>query len=236
MKYCFFDIECCDGEHLCSFGYVIINANFKIVEKKDIVINPEHKFELGRAGFDSRVNLAYPEDFFYKQAPFPFFYNDIKKLFNDSRLVLLGHSIAADLKYIRRVCKRYNLGQIKVEAFDTQDIYSKFKHDRQTRSLKYIVKDLNINVANLCEHKSCDDAEMSMLVIKEICSKLNKNINELLQVSNSCKRYSGFNKEAKNYLPHKNHKSKFPCLMPNFENALAEKGITYEEYIKSLKK
>ena len=30
MKYSFFDIECCDGNHICSFGYVIVNKNFKI--------------------------------------------------------------------------------------------------------------------------------------------------------------------------------------------------------------
>lgn len=235
MQYLFFDIECCDGEHICSFGYVIINANFVIVEKKDIVINPEHEFKLGRAGFDPKVDLAYPEKFFYKQKPFSYFYNDIKKLFSNSNTVLLGHSIAADLKYMRKACKRYNLSQIKIEAFDTQDIYSKFKHDRQTRSLKYIIKDLNINIANLSEHKSCDDAEMSMLVIKEICSKLNKDINELLRMSNLCKRYSSLNKK-KGHSFQKKYKTKFPNLMPSFTKALKEKGMTYSEYVKSLKK
>lgn len=34
MKYLFFDIECCDGNHMCSFGYVIVNNNFEILEKK----------------------------------------------------------------------------------------------------------------------------------------------------------------------------------------------------------
>ena len=48
MKYLFFDIECCDGNHICSFGYVIVNNNFEILEKKDLVMNPEKRFKLGR--------------------------------------------------------------------------------------------------------------------------------------------------------------------------------------------
>ena len=45
MKYLFFDIECCDGNHMCSFGYVIINSDFEILEKRDLVINPEKVFK-----------------------------------------------------------------------------------------------------------------------------------------------------------------------------------------------
>ena len=46
MEYLFFDIECCDGNHICSFGYVIINSDFEILEKRDLVINPEKVFKL----------------------------------------------------------------------------------------------------------------------------------------------------------------------------------------------
>lgn len=27
MRYLFFDIECCDGKHICEFGYVITDIN-----------------------------------------------------------------------------------------------------------------------------------------------------------------------------------------------------------------
>lgn len=27
MKYLFFDIECCDGHHICEFGYVLIEPD-----------------------------------------------------------------------------------------------------------------------------------------------------------------------------------------------------------------
>ena len=59
MKYLFFDIECCDGNHMCSFGYVIVNNNFEILEKKDLVMNPEKEFRLGRYTFNPRIHLAY---------------------------------------------------------------------------------------------------------------------------------------------------------------------------------
>ena len=38
-KYLFFDIECCNGYNICSFGYCIVNEKMKVIEKKDIVIN-----------------------------------------------------------------------------------------------------------------------------------------------------------------------------------------------------
>ena len=74
MNYLFFDIECCDGNHICSFGYVITNESFEILEKEDIIINPQWRFKLGRAGFDPRIHLAYSEDVFKRQKPFPYFY------------------------------------------------------------------------------------------------------------------------------------------------------------------
>ena len=80
MRYLFFDIECSDGLHICSFGYIVINDNFEILEKEDIVINPQWKFKLGRDGFDPRIHLAYDTQTFAKQKPFPYHYEKIKKL------------------------------------------------------------------------------------------------------------------------------------------------------------
>ena len=78
MKYLFFDIECCDGNHMCSFGYVIVNNNFEILEKKDLVMNPEKRFKLGRDAFNPRIHLAYNESTFRKQKTFRYFYDKIK--------------------------------------------------------------------------------------------------------------------------------------------------------------
>ena len=51
MRYLAFDIECCDGKHICEFGYVITDEKYNIIKKFVITINPESKFNLvGRPG------------------------------------------------------------------------------------------------------------------------------------------------------------------------------------------
>ena len=46
MQYLSFDIECCDGKHICEFGYVITDENFKVTKKECYTINPEKPFNL----------------------------------------------------------------------------------------------------------------------------------------------------------------------------------------------
>ena len=72
MKYLFFDIECADGGKatICSFGYVIADLNFNIIEQRDILINPEAEFCLeGRKGRPD-VKLAYPKEDFLNAPTF----------------------------------------------------------------------------------------------------------------------------------------------------------------------
>ena len=33
MKYLSFDIECCDGKHICEFGYVIVDEKFNTIDE-----------------------------------------------------------------------------------------------------------------------------------------------------------------------------------------------------------
>ena len=79
MNYCFFDIECanCFGGKgkICSFGYVITDEQFNILEKKDIVINPRSSFNLG-----PDLKLAYTKSEFRQAAPFPDYYDEIGAL------------------------------------------------------------------------------------------------------------------------------------------------------------
>ena len=80
MRYLFFDIECCNGRDICEFGYVITDENFNILEKDDIIINPENKFNLtGRPG-GRNISLFYSKDVYYKAKTFPHYYDRIKKL------------------------------------------------------------------------------------------------------------------------------------------------------------
>lgn len=231
MNYLYFDIECCDGKHICSFGYVITDENFNILEKKDIVINPQWRFKLGRDGFDPRINLAYTESTFQKQKTFKYYYEDIKDLLTRSNQILLGHSITADIQYLKIACERYGCDNIDLEIYDTQDFYYQLNKKYKTRSLDNIVNDLGIDISNLQEHKSCDDAEISMLVAKEICDKLSITLSDLLELCDKSKR-NGDKRE----LGEKALKRKFSRDLKNiaekYPNRFSRKAICISDTIK----
>ena len=50
MKYLFFDIECAgvfkNVAKICAFGYCLTDEKFNILEKEDILINPQGGFHL----------------------------------------------------------------------------------------------------------------------------------------------------------------------------------------------
>lgn len=224
MDYLYFDTECCNGESLCSFGYVIVDCEFNIIEKKDILINPETEFKLGRAGFDPAINLAYSEEEFRKSPKFTDVYGEIKGLLEKEDRAFLGHSIDHDLKYLYNACVRYDKSEINVKAYDTQRIYNSVSY-----SLHKIMHELEIDISNFKEHNSRDDAEMSMLYIKAICERQNINIDELLNRKKDCLRVykHSHKKSSKN-------KTKNNIIKLKMAEQLKKKGMSYKEYIKSL--
>ena len=73
MKYLIFDIECCDGKHICEFGYVLIDEDFNVLERDCITINPEHKFKLAGREKESDISLAFSEEVYYNSPKFDFY-------------------------------------------------------------------------------------------------------------------------------------------------------------------
>ena len=123
MNYLFFDIECCDGIHMCSFGYVIVNSNFEILEKDDINMNPHWRFRKGKDGFNILNFLDYPKQYYMKEKPFNYYYKRIKSLLTDENNVLLGHNVASDINFLNIACRRYDIEEFKLLAYDTQNFY-----------------------------------------------------------------------------------------------------------------
>jgi len=166
-EYLFIDIECCDGHHICSFGFVICDDNFNIIRKEDILINPEKRFKLGRAGFEPRIHLAHKPEKFLSQPNFAKVYKAISKILE--KKIVIGHSILDDIKYLRIACDRYKLPQFENEIFCTQLYYMQYNQDRNRKKLSTILEELNIDTSNKTFHKSCDDAELSMMILKKMC-------------------------------------------------------------------
>lgn len=184
MNYLFFDIECCDGIHICSFGFVVVDKNFNIIKKSDVIINPEKAFKLGKAGEEAKLTLSYPQETFLKQKNFSHFYEYIKSLLLEN--VVFGHSVKSDVGFVNIACARYRLKRLKYTAYDTQKMYKELKGDKDIKSLGKIVSELQINVKKLEFHKSCDDAEFSMNVAKKICEINNCSLDDLIVKYKDC--------------------------------------------------
>ena len=186
-KYVFFDIECSNGYNICSFGYCIFDENLTLLEKKDIVINPESKFVLNKKGHPVNIELAYPYEYFLKQNSFPYFYGKIKDILTNKGLTVIGHSIQSDFYFLAFACKRYHLQSIKANGYDTQKIYKEYSKSTNVASLEHILEQLNISASTLTFHKSSDDAHASFLVLKGICEKERKSFEQILQEYSHCK-------------------------------------------------
>ncbi len=187
MKYLFFDIECADGEKatICSFGYVITDMNFNIIEQKDIIMNPEAEFCVtGRANRPD-VSFAYPKEVFEKAPSFPAFYEKIKSLVENEDYYIVGHSIFNDVRYLKKTCKKYKLKQFTYKFFDTQKMYSELFDDKKQISLENALLSLGVS-EEFKSHRSDEDARATMLLLKALLDKVNMSFEEYNNSTNHC--------------------------------------------------
>ena len=126
MEYVFFDIECAcvykNVAKICVFGYCVCDEKFNIIQKEDILINPNGKFHLTDRGGDGIV-LPYDYEEFKKYPPFPHFYSRIKKLLEGEDKLVFGHAAVNDVKYLCLETRRYKLPSFSFRFADTQVIY-----------------------------------------------------------------------------------------------------------------
>lgn len=185
MRYLFFDIECCNGRNICEFGYVITDDKFNILEKKDITINPENKFNLTGRPDGRDLYLYYPESTYYKSYKFPHFYEKIKGLLEYPDQLIVGHAISNDAGFLRIACRRYKLDPINFKFADSQRMFSEFTNIRKSISLETAGESLNIEKPQYL-HKSDDDSELTMNLVKGMCEQLDFTLKELIELCDSC--------------------------------------------------
>lgn len=185
MRYLFFDIECCNGRDICEFGYVITDTEFNILEKDNFTINPENRFNLTGRTDGRDIKLYYPYETYYKSPKFTYFYDRIKKLIEHPDQLIVGHAISNDAWFIRNACKRYKLRPINFKFADTQRMYSEFTNLRRSISLETAGEKLNVEKPKNF-HKSDDDSELTMNLVKGMCKELECLLEELIELCNSC--------------------------------------------------
>lgn len=181
LKYIFFDTECASHSggvsHICSFGYLICDRKYNILEKDDIIIDPKCAFDL--ESFEkSDFSLAYPEEYFRTFPDFSGAYERICRILTMPDSVLIGHSAACDAACISQSIDMYGLPRVDFTYLDTQKMHKHFG----SNELVSLNKLCGIySVPLLREHKSDDDAEMTAGVTRAICSANGVSLEALLK-------------------------------------------------------
>ena len=184
MNYLFFDIEGANSyggvSKICSFGYVLTNEEFEVLEQKDILVNPRSKFNLG-----PNIKLAYEKDEFKAAGDFTKHYEEIRAVLLQPDVQIFGFAVDNDAKYVRDECKRYHLEGMNFDYFDVQRmVRDKFALDNQPglpKACELLSIDFDQDI-----HKSDEDALMTMEVLKAVCQKFEKNVEELVEESPTC--------------------------------------------------
>lgn len=200
MDYLFFDIECSEGKSICSFGYVLTDEFFCIKEKKDILINPQSYFHTGPWGKkakDEGITLAYPVSEFRAQPPFPALHDKIKVLLKRKNTEIITFSGDNDARFLNFACMRYHMPCFNYNFIDVQKIYQDVEGLKDQLSLEKMLALFEIEIGDLVQHKSDDDAHITMLVTEAMCRKLQKPLKTLIKESSRAQC------QSKTYMPKK---------------------------------
>ncbi len=189
-SYLFFDIECanCFGGvgKMCSFGYVVVDENFTVLDSDDVVMNPETEFDWYLFNPKKGCMLAYSKDYFRMQHNFESYHAGIKKLMEAPGRRIVGFSSANDVGFLVSACERYNLPDINYACYDICAIVEQANGGIH-KKLDEWCDFYGVSLAGLRKHKSVDDAMMTMLLTKAFCEKTATPIEALLEKNKGVK-------------------------------------------------
>lgn len=189
--YLFFDIECanCFGGvgKMCSFGYVLVNEDWTILDEDDVVMNPEAEFDWYLFDPKHGCQLAYSKDYFRAQHNFESYYSGIKKLMEASGRKIFGFSITNDVGFLQSACERYNFPSINYACYDVATIINQANKVEKGKGLEEWCNVYGVNREGLTSHKSSDDAKMTMLLFKAFCEKTGETMDSLVEKNKGIK-------------------------------------------------
>ena len=171
MKYLFFDIECSvvskTAAKICAFGYCLTDEKFNIIEKEDLLINPQGGFHLtDRKGTQGLV-LPYKYEDFKKYPTFTDKAEKIYALLQDKDTIVAGHATMNDVKYLNLESKRFSLPSFGFSFADTQFLYMHLVEDFSRQfGLGIIAEQLGVDFV---AHRAVDDAYATMRVAEAMC-------------------------------------------------------------------
>lgn len=183
MKYLFFDIECSvvskNAAKICAFGYCLTDEQFHILEKEDILINPQGGFHLtDRKGTQGLVLPYQYSDF----KNYPTFQERAKKIYSllqDKDTLVAGHATMNDVKYLNLETKRFSLPSFCFDFADTQFVYmNRIKDFSRQFGLGSIAEELGVEFTAHC---AVDDAYATMKVAEAMCKEEGLTFQALLE-------------------------------------------------------
>ncbi len=183
MKYLFFDIECSavskTAAKICAFGYCLTDEKFNILEKEDILINPQGGFHLTDRKGEQGLVLPYEYSSFKKYPTFLEKADKIYALLQDKDTLVAGHATMNDVKYLNFESNRFSLPSFEFEFTDTQFIYmNKIGDFTRQFGLGVIAQELGVQFV---AHRAVDDAYATMKIAEAMCKEENCSLAELLE-------------------------------------------------------
>ena len=178
-KYLFFDIESIDrkSRFTCTFGYVLTDDKFNVLAKEDILINPD---VIEYDWYVLKNMFYYTKEDAIASPKFDYFYNKINALLDSEDIVVMGYAIVNDLDYLRNDYERLSCDYSHLQGYDIQIFYKLLNSQINGMKLFTLAKSFGVDVSKFIEHKSDDDAEVSMLIAKYYCESMNLSIDEFI--------------------------------------------------------
>ena len=183
MRYLFFDIECAgvykDVAKICAFGYCLTDASFRVLEKRDLLINPQGRFHLTDRKGQNGLVLPYKYEDFKSYPTFSQYADEITALLQAEDVMVFGHAVLNDVKYLNLESKRFSLPSFCFSFWDTQFLYMHRINDFSRQfGLGTIVNELQIDFV---AHRAVDDAYATMKVAEALCKEENVGLEALLE-------------------------------------------------------
>ena len=182
MKYLFFDIECAgvfkNVAKICAFGYCLVDEQFHILEKEDVLINPKGNFHLTDRKGTRGLVLPYEYDKFKQYPTFPELAGKIRALLEDEDTLVAGHATMNDVKYLNLETHRFSMPSFRFRFTDTQFLYmNKIGDFSRQFALGAIAQDLGVEFT---PHRAVDDAYATMKIAEAMCAELGLTLPQLL--------------------------------------------------------
>ena len=182
MKYLFFDIECAgvfkNVAKICAFGYCLVDEQFHILEKEDLLINPKGGFHLTDRKGTRGLVLPYEYDKFKNYPTFPEVVDKIRGLLEDKDTLVAGHATMNDVKYLNLETHRFSLPSFTFSFADTQFLYmNKIGDFSRQFGLGTIAQDLCVEFT---AHRAVDDAYATMKIAEAMCKEAGLSLPQLL--------------------------------------------------------